>query len=175
MTTENPWAGRQPGPAPGQPAWPPAHLRKRFALALLGCVLVLAGGLAEAWTTWLGTETTVATVVPLRGPDGQAVRRGEDVPSWLPMPLVTLRFETRDGRVVEAEDAELRQWPAIGARIPIRYDPQRPARRVVQGSDADLVVQLLILAGFGWMLLPPLWRAMWGGRLRFWPLWPWRG
>ncbi len=171
MTAPNPWTTRRGGGA----AWPPPHFRKRFALALLACVLVMAAGLVEKVTIWQGTETTVATVVPLRKANGEPVTRGEDLPAWLPVPLFTLRFETRDGVVVEAENASLRQWPSEGARIPIRYDPRAPARSVVQGSNWDLLVQAIGILGFGWVLIPPLWRAMWGGLLRFWPLWPWRG
>lgn len=170
MTPDNPWT--TPPERPG--AWPPPFFRKRFALALLGCVLVLGLAVLDKVVTWQGTDTAIATVVPLRKPDGEPIRRGEDVPSWLILPFVTLRFETREGQVVEAENAQLRQWPSEGSRIPIRYDPRAPSRSVVQGSDWDLVVQALLIAGLAWILLPPLWRAMWGGRLRFWPLWPWR-
>jgi hypothetical protein len=171
MSHENPWAAPH-GP---QPAWPPPRrFHAGYAALFVLCLLGLGVHLAAQLDHIRSTEPALAIVVPITGADGREVRADERVPGWIGSLLVTLRFETRDGRLVEARNYHINSWPTDGARIPIRYDPRNPEAGVVQQDALGLVLQPLCVLGLAWLLLPAFGRAMRGKPLRFWPLWPWR-
>jgi hypothetical protein len=135
-----------PSPAPAGPATPtrkPQRLSRKGArwCAWGGSALVVLGVVVGAFVFSLQRHdanlrahgiATTAVVVPVNGGTGD--RR--------------LEFETRDGRVVRAQESVRsgEEQPAIGSRVKIHYDPHDPSTIVTDESHTGRDVTLWIVA-----------------------------
>jgi hypothetical protein len=135
----SPAAAPGPRPAPRKPH----RLSRKGArwCAWGGATLIVLGLVVGAFVFSLerhdadlrahGVAVT-AVVVPVSGPNGE--RR--------------LEFETRDGRVVRAQESVKtgEEQPAIGSRVRVHYDPRDPTSIVADESHTGRNVTLWIVA-----------------------------
>jgi hypothetical protein len=114
-------------------------------LTLVGGYYLWAGGYALARDAALAGNGPVASATVV-GQDRNT--RGPGIHT------ITVEFDTVDGRPVRGTVYEFRDpAPAVGATIPVRYDPQHPNRYVRDASQGPTLWKPVLFLPLGLLFL----------------------